>query len=100
MKRLVGIIFLLILVSGPLLAKDFNLQKEINKCQKCHGEEFNEKVLNTSKKISDFSKTELLKAFDKYVKGPNGGKPGLMKIILKRYTKEELKEIADYISKQ
>lgn len=100
MRRVLVTISLLLFISNPLFAKDFNLDKEIKKCQKCHGVKFDEKVLNASKKISDFSKSELLKAFDKYVKGPSGGKPGLMKIILKKYTKAEREKIADYISKQ
>lgn len=96
MKTLVLLFFISV---SFLTAKEFNLQKEISKCQKCHGEKFDEQVLNASRKISSFSKNEILTSFDKYLNAPKGGKAGLMKIILKKYSKSEREKIADYIVK-
>ncbi len=88
---------LLCLLSQGLFAKEYDLNKELAKCQKCHGVNFDRQVLHVSKKISDFSKKELLKSFDTFLKAPSGGKKGLMKIILKKYSKEQREKIADII---
>lgn len=80
-----------------ILAKEFNLKEEIKKCQKCHGAKFNKEVLHSTKKISTFSKKELLQAFSNYDKVPSGGKKGLMKLIIKRYDSSQRNAIANYI---
>lgn len=87
----------LVLFSNEIFAKDFDLKNEVATCQKCHGLNFDKQVLNASKKISEFSKKELISSFEKYLKAPNGGKSGLMKIIIKKYSKEERLKIANYI---
>jgi cytochrome c553 len=81
-------------------AKTFDIQVEIQKCQKCHGLKFDKEVLNSSKKISSFSKKELQDSFERYLNSPRGGKAGLMKLIIKKYSKEELDAIAEYIYTQ
>lgn len=91
-----------LLVSGFLtqnfiFAKGFNLTEEIKKCQKCHGVKFNKEVLHSTKRISTFSKKELLQAFKNYDKAPVGGKKGLMKLIVKRYDSKQRNAIANYI---
>lgn len=89
----------LVLFSNEIFAKEFNLKNEVSKCQKCHGINFDKEVLNATKKISNFSKKELITSFEQYLKAPNGGKAGLMKIIIKKYSKEERAKIANYIYK-
>ena len=93
------LIICMLFLANFSFAKEFNLQKEIQKCQKCHGVKFDEQVLNVTKKIGTFSKKELISTFEKYIKGPSGGKPGLMKIILKKYNAKQRDMIADYIVK-
>jgi len=80
-----------------LSAKKFDLDKTVKKCQKCHGENFDKKVLHATRQIGLFSKEELLEVFTSYDKAPAGGRKGLMKIILKRYNKEQREQIADFI---
>lgn len=99
MKRLILSVFLILGAFSPpfVFSKDFNIENEVKKCQKCHGINYDEKVLNSTKKISSFSKSQLLASFEKYLNVPNGGKPGLMKIIVKKYSKKERKQIVNYI---
>lgn len=87
----------LCLISQGLFAREYDLSKEIVKCQKCHGVNFDRQVLHVSKKISSFSKEELLKSFDTFLSSPTGGKKGLMKIVLKKYSKEQREKLADLI---
>ena len=94
-----SILLAFLLVPGFLSAKDFVLNEEIQKCQKCHGEKFDKQVLHVTKKIGTLSKKEILKSFASYANVKPGGKKGLMKIILKRYTKEQKEQIADFIVK-
>ncbi len=100
-KNIVGKSSLVAFLLAPnfLLAKDFVLNDEIQKCQKCHGVKFDKQVLHVTRKIGDLSKKELLKSFASYAKADAGGKKGLMKIVLKRYTKEQREQIADFIIK-
>ncbi len=101
MKKVLLLIFCInIIMQSQIFAKDFNIEYEIKKCQKCHGENFDKQVLSVTKKISSFSKKELIDAFEKYINSPNGGKAGLMKIIIKKYSKAEREQIADYIYKK
>ena len=88
-----------ILLSVNLLAKDFNIDSAIEKCQKCHGINFDKSVLNASKNISKLSKEELLESFKKYIASEGIGRKRLMKIILKKYTPEQRDLIAQEILK-
>ena len=101
MKKSVSVCFkisiFLCLISQSLFAREYDLAKEIVKCQKCHGVNFDRQVLHVSKKISNFSKKELLTSFDTFLNSPSGGKKGLMKIVLKKYSKEQREKIADII---
>ncbi len=99
---MIKLLFSAILILGAFIppfvfSKDFNIENEIKKCQKCHGVNFDKKVLNSTKQISKLSKKELLESFERYLNASNGGKQGLMKIIVKKYTKKERKEIVNYI---
>ena len=98
MKKLF-LIVLSILLSGNLLAKDFNIDKTIEKCKKCHGANFDRSVLNASKNISALSKEQMLESFEKYINSEGIGRKRLMKIILKKYTPEQRALIADEIIK-
>jgi len=100
-KKPLGKIVLLMFLLLPnfLLAKDFALNEAIQKCQKCHGEKFDKQVLHVTKKIGELNKEELLASFDSYLNAKAVGKKGLMKIVLKRYTKEQREQIADFIIK-
>lgn len=80
-----------------LSAKKFDLDKTVKKCQKCHGENFEKQVLHATRQIGHFSKAELMEVFAEYDKAPSGGRKGLMKIILKKYNKEQREQIADFI---
>ena len=90
-------ILLMSMNTALLSAAPFDLDTAIKKCQKCHGAAFDKRVLNVTKKISEFSKDQLLQSFDLYLNTTGGGRQGLMKIILKKYTKEQREQIAEYI---
>ncbi|QOY55506.1 hypothetical protein HUE87_04535 [Candidatus Sulfurimonas marisnigri] len=97
-KVVIGSALLSALLSPNFLsAKSFNLEKTVKKCQKCHGENFEKKVLHATRQIGLFSKSELLEVFDKYDNAPDGGRKGLMKIILKKYNAQQRSQIADFI---
>ena len=98
MKKILFILFCInIFMQSQVFAKTFNVENEVKKCQKCHGINLDKQVLNVTKKISNFSKKELIESFEKYLNSPKGGKAGLMKIIIKKYSKDEREKIADYI---
>lgn len=86
--------------SGVLSADSFDVKEAVSKCQKCHGEAFDKSVLNVGKKISELSKEEMVQSFEQLLNAPDTGRKGLMKIILKKYTKEQRDQIAQYILKQ
>lgn len=88
------------LFTQNIFAEEFKIENEIKKCQKCHGEKFDKTVLNSTRKISTFSENELLTTFESYINAPDGGKKGLMKIIVKKYSQEERKLIVKYIYKK
>ncbi len=98
MKKLF-LILIPILLFGNLLAKDFDLDITIKKCQKCHGINFDKSVLNASRNIGTFSKQEIIDSFDKYINSEGIGRKRLMKIILKKYTPEQRDLIAQEILK-
>lgn len=92
---------LIISMSGiTSFADSFNVKEAVFKCQKCHGETFDKSVLNVGKKISELSKDEMVQSFEQLLNAPDNGRKGLMKIILKKYTKEQRDQIAHYIVKQ
>lgn len=93
--------FMIISISGiSSFANAFNVKEAVIKCQKCHGEAFDKSVLNVGKKISELSKDEMIKSFEQLLNAPDHGRKGLMKIILKKYTKEQRDQIAHYIVTQ
>lgn len=92
---------LMISMSGvSSFADSFDVKDAVIKCQKCHGETFDKSVLNVGKKISELSKEEMVQSFEQLLNAPDYGRKGLMKIILKKYTKEERDQIAHYIVKK
>lgn len=101
MKKVLFILLCInIIVQNQIFAKEFNVEAEVQKCQKCHGINFDKQVLNVTKKISTFSKKELITSFENFLNSPSGGKSGLMKIIIKKYSKKEREQIAEYIYKK
>ena len=98
MKKIFSIV-LCMMLSGNLLAKEFNIDGAIKKCQKCHGINFDKSVLNASKNISILSKEEILQSFEQYINSEGIGRKRLMKIILKKYTPEQRDLIVQKILK-
>lgn len=93
-------LFVISIICISASASSFDVKDAVIKCQKCHGEAFDKSVLNVGKKISQFSKEEMVQSFEELLNAPDTGRKGLMKIILKKYTKEQRDQIAQYITKQ
>lgn len=100
MNSVPKILLTTVLFGSIAVAGTFDLNNAVRKCQKCHGMAFDKRVLHVTKKISEFSKEELIQSFEAYLNAPAGGRKGLMKIIVKKYTKEQREQIAEYIVSQ
>ena len=93
------LIIICVVLSANLVAKEFDVNKVLEKCKKCHGENYTKDVLHKSRDISKFTEEELIIAFDAFVESNEIGRKRLMKVILKKYSPEQRKIIAKEIYK-
>ncbi|UFH58175.1 c-type cytochrome [Sulfurovum mangrovi] len=73
------------------------------KCKSCHGIDGSTKALGQSQIIKDMSTQDIVDAMNSYASGDKQGAQPFVKAIKKdfvtKHTQEELKAVAEYISK-
>ena len=69
-------------------------------CKGCHGENFEKKVMGTSKILKDMSEEQIIKALEGYKNGTYGGKLKRMMVgRVAKLSKKDIKTLADEIKK-
>lgn len=98
MKKTIGFIVFLTAVSTALAAADGAALYE--KCKGCHGPDGSKKALGVSEVIKGQPAKDIEADLIAYQAGTGGGsKKAIMKAQVAKLTPEEIKALADYISK-
>jgi cytochrome c-type protein NapB len=93
MNKIVKILTFSVMLTPTLFANTAS-------CKGCHGENFEKKVMGTSKILKDMSKKEIIDALKGYKDGTYGGK--LKKMMVGRVVKlsdKDIKALANEIKK-